>query len=440
MNEDKLRIKLRKLMARLGDKNEFERENARGKIDEILLKRRMSWNDLMLFVLTPSASSASPPPPSFTPDPADDADAVAANAANLILDVLQSYLDLQPYEFVAITLWILHTHVFRKFTHSPRLLAVSPVMECGKSTLLKVLEQLVANGSREVGMTAPAAFRLIDSESPCLLIDEADNADLGFNGTFRTVLNQGHEPGSSIPRVIRGETKRFRIFAPIAIAAIGMLYLTLQSRSLIIHMCRTTKKLRRFDQSDTRELSTAYCATLAWARDVQLNTDPEMPDTLTNRQRDNWRPLLSCASAFGPEWVQHARDAAAWFAKRQPDEDAKVRLLRDIRSVFNACHADRISSKALAAELAALDDRPWSEWRGIENDQQPRALTQGALAGLLHPFRIYPRSVWSLPHTKDARSAKGYLRAWFETVWDSYCREEDGNPASAGSVTHLRGA
>ena len=57
-------------------------------------------------------------------------------------------------------------------------------MECGKSTLLKVLEQLVANGSREVGMTAPAAFRLIDSESPCLLIDEADNADLGFNGTF----------------------------------------------------------------------------------------------------------------------------------------------------------------------------------------------------------------------------------------------------------------
>ena len=134
MNDDKLRIKLRKLMARLGDKNEFERENARGKIDEILLKRRLSWNDLMLFVLTPSASSASPPPPSFTPDPADDADAVAANPANLILDILQSYLDLQPYEFVAITLWILHTHVFRKFTHSPRLLAVSPVMECGKST------------------------------------------------------------------------------------------------------------------------------------------------------------------------------------------------------------------------------------------------------------------------------------------------------------------
>jgi len=56
------------------------------------------------------------------------------------------------------------------------------------------------------------------------------------------------------------------------------------------------------------------------------------------------------------------------------------------------------------------------------------------------PLTIYPRSVWSLPHTKDARSAKGYLRAWFETVWDSYCREEDGNPASAGSVTHLRGA
>ena len=130
-------IKLRKLMARLGDKNEFERENARGKIDEILLKRRMSWNDLMLFVLTPSASSASPPPPSFTPDPADDADAVAANAANLILDVLQSYLDLQPYEFVAITLWILHTHVFRKFTHLPRLLAVSPVMECGKSNVVE---------------------------------------------------------------------------------------------------------------------------------------------------------------------------------------------------------------------------------------------------------------------------------------------------------------
>lgn len=36
MNDDKLRIKLRKLMARLGDKNEFERASYSTRLDKAL--------------------------------------------------------------------------------------------------------------------------------------------------------------------------------------------------------------------------------------------------------------------------------------------------------------------------------------------------------------------------------------------------------------------
>ena len=56
-------------------------------------------------------------------------------------------------------------------------------------------------------------------------------------------------------------------------------------------------------------------------------------------------------------------DAAVWFASQQQDEDLSVMLLTDIRTLFNACGADRMPSKTLIDDLNAMDDAPWSAWR-----------------------------------------------------------------------------
>jgi Protein of unknown function (DUF3631) len=89
----------------------------------------------------------------------------------------------------------------------------------------------------------------------------------------------------------------------------------------------------------------------------------------------------------------------------------------------------------LAAELDAIDDAPWSEWRGLRDDQQPRRLSPGELAKMLAPFGIRPRTIWPLGRTPGSNCAKGYHRSQFEAAWRSYA---SGTPSQASNPKHLR--
>ena len=70
--------------------------------------------------------------------------------------VIDQYVSVTPEQCLFIALWILHTYIFdrRLFMHTPRLLVSSPVRGCGKSTLMLLLEALVANGDRSDNVTA----------------------------------------------------------------------------------------------------------------------------------------------------------------------------------------------------------------------------------------------------------------------------------------------
>ena len=135
-----------------------------------------------------------------------------------------------------------------------------------------------------------------------------------------------------------------------------------------------------------------------------------------------------------------ARDAAVAFARTHPDEDAQVLLLQDIRSIFDQRSVDRMTSIALVAALNDIDDGLWCEWRGPHGNQQPRRLSPGELALLLKPFRIRPRSIWPLHRTAETKSGKGYMRAWFEQAWRSYCDggADDGTGSQPSTFRHLR--
>ena len=87
----------------------------------------------------------------------------------------------------------------------------------------------------------------------------------------------------------------------VAAAAIGVLPLPIMHRSIVVHMERSTRELRRFDEND-QAVNEAYRMIRAWARDAQLQYDPKLPKELRNRPADNWRPLISIADSFGPTW------------------------------------------------------------------------------------------------------------------------------------------
>jgi hypothetical protein len=48
-----------------------------------------------------------------------------------------------------------------------------------------------------------------------------------------------------------------------------------------------------------------------------------------------------------------------------------------------------------------------------------------ALARLLRPFGIKPRTLWPPQRTGGSRSARGYFRADFEAVLSAYCYGTD---------------
>ena len=67
------------------------------------------------------------------------------------------------------------------------------------------------------------------------------------------------------------------------------------------------------------------------------------------------------------------------------DPDINIELLRDIRAVFDQENATFIRSTELATKLAALDSRPWGDWK------KGKAITTRGVADRLLLFGIYRR-------------------------------------------------
>ena len=450
--------RLRHLFAMLGSSNINERETARRMIDELLARHRKNWNDLTELLQSGGASAewraAYDDNRGAEWRAGDAVDAGLPEAAvkeppnvfDLVRFILDQHVDLKPHEYVAAALWVLHTHhVFELFMVSPRLAFTSPVNGCGKTTALAVIEKLAYRPERMDNATPAVIYHLIDQiHGGTLLVDEADNLGLRENSILRAIMNSGHRKGGNIRRVIRGAPKTFNTFAPMALAAIGSLPLPLMRRSIVMHMEKTADvvRLKRFDVNDREtmeRLDIVYGFVRRWAGGKpKLNLDPELPKDLKNRVADNWRPLIAIADSFGPAWSQAAREAAVAFAHAHHDEDVGVVLLSDIRDIFNRAGADRMASANLITALLDIEESGWDQYRGANDNQAARKLTQGEMARLLRPFGIRPRSIW--PQIKRRRgdaSRKGYYRAQFESVWQRYCSA--GTPAQSSNVRYLGG-
>jgi Protein of unknown function (DUF3631) len=427
--------RLKKLFAMLGQDNDGECDNARQKISDILAAEKRTWKAFVHPLFSASWNSWS----DWQDDPASYGD---VNPLDLVHHLLQRYLALTAHQQVAVSLWIMHTFVYHRFVVTPRLTLTSPVRGCGKTTLLDLIEALSVRPLKSDSITAASIYHAVDREHPTLLLDEADNFGLAFNGPLRAVLNSGHRRGGKVTRYHSGQARSFSTFSPAAVAAIGTLPLPLMHRSIVIHMQRHDgrRELRRLDQDDAdtkADLNLAYRMIFMWARDAEINSDPPLPAPLRNRQADNWRPLIAVADAFGADWSTRAREAAVVFASEHQDEDAAVILLRDIRDIFDGRGADRLPSKIIVDHLNGADDAMWSEWRGIHGHQQPRKLSQGELAKLLDPFQIRPRTVRILSQVSSKPTAKGYYRAQFEAAWRSYCTN-DVTPSQPRNIRYLQ--
>jgi putative DNA primase/helicase len=355
---------------------------------------------------------------------------------NEIATTASRYLVLPAGAASAIALWIMHAHAHDCAGISPILGITSPSPECGKTTLLSVLGALVPRPLLASNITAAALFRAVEKWRPTLLIDEADTY-LRDSDDLRGVLNSGHQRASAwVIRTVGDDhdPRRFRTWAPKAVALIGKLPATLDSRAIHIELRRMApgedvEQLRpdRIDLEPLRRRAWRWAADHAGAlRDA----DPDI-GTLRGRTADNWRPLYGIADLCGGEWPARARRAAEALSAGRSEQTAGIILLADICRIMAG--RDRIPSADLAAALSEMEDRPWPEW-----GRSGRPITARQIARLLEPFKVRPRTV-----NFGAKSAKGYLREWLVDAFARYLpavsvtTSQSSNDAGFRSITSV---
>jgi hypothetical protein len=99
-------------------------------------------------------------------EPSDD-DVNGKALYNQIYLAVETFVELEPAQIHAITIWILHTYFIRPndsaqlCRYSPLLFLTSPERACGKSTLLKILSALSHYGKIATNISDASLFRLV---------------------------------------------------------------------------------------------------------------------------------------------------------------------------------------------------------------------------------------------------------------------------------------
>jgi hypothetical protein len=238
------------------------------------------------------------------------------------------------------------------------------------------------------------------------------------------------------------EPRQFATFGPCAIALIGTLPSTLADRSIPIELNRRrpNERVESYRPDRAGHLDQLARQAARWARDNAIAVgaaDPEMPQEVTNRARDNWGVPKAIASVVGGKWPGYIDEAAKAAQARVGDETSKLeQLLGDIRAVGFRGNESEVGSADLVQRLIELEGRPWAE-----QGRSRKPLTQNALARLLKPLGIGPENVGP----ENGRT-RGYKRKQFEDAFERYlpaatsevhrCTESDEIRTSSISEPH----
>jgi hypothetical protein len=423
MLTDKERTRAFALYAMTRSPNEHEASNAQDMLAALLRKRGVTWDEFIALVDEQTQTTQRH---SDTP-----------NILSLVDGWISMYIEMTPEERLAVALWILHCHVYDQYNITPRLALLSPVNGCGKTTLLILIKLLTPRAKRLDGVSPAALRNLLDSVPPrTILVDEGEHLGLLQDRLLRRVLNANRYDGTIAQALPGGGLREYRTFAPVAVAAVGTLPHGLMQRCVVINMQKPSPDtpLERLDEANIefRADAAVMCNGITrWAATCQLNNNPDMPVKL--RAADNWRVLIAIADDLGRG--DEARRAAMTLSGGLPDENPKLLLLLDTRRVFDRLKVDRIFSKALAEALCELDDGPWNEWCGVNDDRPAHKLTQNELVRVLKDFGIRTQTVWPPGGRKTrGKSGRGYYRRDFERAWARYGRRSSHDAPNVVSL------
>ncbi len=343
------------------------------------------------------------------------------NVAALLDDVhatIQRFIVCESSTATATALWIAFTWIIDHVQVAPLAIITAPEKRCGKTALLDVIGRLSRRGLFASNLSPAATFRAIEAMSPTLLIDEAD-AFFRENEKLRGVINSGHTRTSAYVVRCMGddhEVKQFSTWGAKAIAGIGRLPETVMDRAIVLSLRRKLphEKIERLRHAEPGLFKMLACKLARFRNDHGAaigRAKPDLPEALNDRAQDNWEPLLAIADLAGGQWSMGARRAALKISGEKAGVGStNEELLSDIRRVFDAKGADRISLVDLLDALCEVEMAPWS------SSNRGTRMTTRQLGGRLKEFGIHASTVHIGAHEKP----KGFKREQFADAWARY--------------------
>lgn len=348
----------------------------------------------------------------------------------------QRYAALAPGLPLVLALWSVATQLHDGFDCFPYLAITSPTKRCGKTRTAELLEFVCANPLRTVGISVAALFRVISKKKRTLLIDEAESLRGRDEraSALREILNAGYKKGQKVIRCEGGngksyQTREFETFCPKVLILIGTLPDTLADRCIPIQMKRrTSEQLGRFRFAKVKkEAGPLHARAKRWANQNRSAVERwyEVNDVtcLEDREAELWLPLFAVCAMAAPDRLPELRGIALKIsgAKSASEPgDCGIKLLADVREIFDNAGHKRLSTAELVATLNLKEDSPWQGW------SEGEGLDARSLSRMLRPFDIAPKN-----HRLDnAHIIKGYDRTDFDDAWSRYL-----GPVSATAAT-----
>lgn len=293
----------------------------------------------------------------------------------------------------AAAVWAACTFLMDRWTVFPKFYIHSPERECGKTTLLELMEAMVKNPEMAGNVTASAFFRMVELSQPTFLIDEAD-ITLKNNDQLLAIMNASHRRRTaykilSDPTNTNGWTpKKWSTWTAQVIAGIGDQADTLMSRSICVNLRRkmVNESIETIpsDYFEQKEPLRNYLAT--WAANAKFDLFAgDLPAGGSDRAKDNWRPLMIVAQQAGGLWPDKIE--AAFTVMEVGKQSMKsvaigTELLADVQRIMIGGHYGEISASELRNKLVWLED---SEWGQINHG---REITQKWLSKTLKSYGV----------------------------------------------------
>lgn len=333
-----------------------------------------------------------------------------------------------PEDLDVLALWTLHTWAIEQSWTTPRLLITAPLPASGKTTVLDHLSRL-CKAPRMMANAPTKALSARLAHGSTLLLDESDKWGNGEDvRALFGIVNSGYKRGGTYVVLEPDETGKyvptdFPVFGAVAFAGISPnLPDDTLTRSLTVHLLPDVNGVA--EESDWEAGIEAEARSLrarieAWAREAQLSQTEVLPDGVTGRLREVWRPLQRVADQIGGDWPERCRalaerhrdNLAALLDDGVRNERPHMNLMRDLFGVWPAedgAHRGFVQAEVLVELLRKHSPESWGS---AQRDRDP--LTIQRMGRMLATnFNITTDRV-----RRNGTQERGYYEHRFQPAW-----------------------